>query len=80
MHTYKVVKEPHGWAVRLGDGMCTPFWSKAKAIREAGRLCEALRLHGVAAEVVVEEEPVRTTRVAAAVDSDSTVGARDGWR
>ena len=56
MHTFKVVKEPHGWAVRLGPGMCTPFWSETLAIREAERLCQALRAHGVAAEVIVETE------------------------
>jgi hypothetical protein len=80
MHTFKVVKEPHGWAVRLGEGMCTPFWSRAKAIREAGRLCQALRLHGVSAEViVVEEDPTQTTR-AAALAPGAMVGTRDGWR
>ena len=84
MHTFKVVKEPHGWAVRLGEGMCTPFWSRAKAIREAGRLCQALRLHGVSAEViVVEEDPIRTTKAAtaaAALAPGASAGTRDGWR
>jgi len=58
MHTFKVVKERFGWAVHLGDGMITPFWSQALAIREAGRLCESLRRHGAAAEVVIEEEVI----------------------
>jgi hypothetical protein len=81
MHTFKVVKEPHGWAVRLGDGMCTPFWSRTQAIREANRLCEALRLHGVSAEVVVDEEPTRTTKPAgAAFRSGPPVGMRDARR
>jgi hypothetical protein len=84
MHTFKVVKEPHGWAVRLGEGMCTPFWSRAKAIREAGRLCQALRLHGVSAEViVVEEDPIRTTNAAtaaAALTPGALAGTGDGWR
>ena len=56
MHRFKVVKEPHGWAVRLEPGVCTPFWSKALAIREAERRCRSLRAHGVAAEVVVDVE------------------------
>ena len=55
MHTFKVVKEPCGWAVRLGYGMSTPFWSRAAAIQEANRLCDALRSHGEAAEVVIEQ-------------------------
>ncbi len=56
MQTFKVVKEPHGWAVRLDPGMCTPFWSEALAIRAAERLCRSLRAHGVRAEVVVQGE------------------------
>lgn len=56
MHTFKVVKEPHGWAVRLGCAMSTPFWSRELAVREANNLCNALRGHGVGAEVVVEVE------------------------
>ncbi len=55
MHTFKVVKEPHGWAVRLGGGMSTPFWSRALAIQDANCLCDALRSHGEAAEVVIDE-------------------------
>jgi len=55
MHTFKVVKEPCGWAVRLGHGMSSPFWSRAVAIQEANCLCDALRSHGEAAEVVIEE-------------------------
>lgn len=65
MHTFKVVKEPHGWAVRLDPGMCTPFWSQALAVREAEQLCRSLRAHGVAAEVVVQAE--RPTVAAGAV-------------
>jgi hypothetical protein len=55
MHTFKVVREEYGWAVRLGPAMTTPFWSQAAALREANALCKGLRSHGVAAEVVVEE-------------------------
>ena len=54
MHTFKVVKEPYGWAVRLNSGMVTPFWSWALAVQEANCLCDALRSHGVRAEVVIE--------------------------
>lgn len=57
MQTFRVVKEPHGWAVRVGQGVCTPFWSEALAIREAERLCRSLQAHGVDAEVVCEVEP-----------------------
>lgn len=56
MHRFRVVKERYGWAVRLGDGVCTPYWSRSQAVREANRLCEALRLHGVSADVVVDDE------------------------
>jgi len=55
MHSFRVVREKFGWAVRLGPAMTTPFWSQAAALREANALCEGLRSHGVAAEVVVEE-------------------------
>jgi hypothetical protein len=54
MHTFKVVEESYGWAVRLGDGMTTPFRSRALAIREANCLCQELRNHGEAAEVVIQ--------------------------
>ncbi len=55
MHTFKVVKEPYGWAVCIDHGMSTPFWSRATAIQEADCLCSAIRGHGEAAEVVIEE-------------------------
>lgn len=54
MHTFRVVKESDGWAVRLGDAMTTPFWSRRLAVLEATRLCEALRRHGEAARVVID--------------------------
>ena len=55
MQAFRVVKERHGWAVRLGDVMSTHFWTRAMAISEAQRLCDSLRQHGVAAEVVVDD-------------------------
>lgn len=73
MHTFKVVREEYGWAVRLGPAMTTPFWSQAAALREANALCQGLRSHGVAAEVVVEEsegtEPGAVSRRGTARDS-----------
>jgi hypothetical protein len=62
MQTFKVVKERVGWAVHFGRGMTTPFWSQVLAIREANGLCEALRRHGVAAEVIIEDEVIEATR------------------
>jgi hypothetical protein len=54
MITFKVVKETHGWAVRLGEQMTTPFWSRASAVREASRLAESFGCHGEAAQVIIE--------------------------
>lgn len=54
MITFNVVKETHGWAVRLGEQMSTPFWSRDMAVREANRLAEAIGCHGECTEVIVE--------------------------
>ena len=54
MITFSVVKEQHGWAVRSGACMMTPFWSRDLAIREANCLAEAIRRHGQLTEVVIE--------------------------
>ena len=54
MHTFKVVKESYGWAVRLGAGVSTPFRSRAFAIKEADCLCADLCRHGENAQVVIE--------------------------
>ncbi len=54
MITFKVVKETHGWAVRLGEQMTTPFWSKASAVQEASRLADTLGCHGEYTEVLVD--------------------------
>lgn len=56
MQTFRVVKEQEGWAVRVGRGMSTPFWTQERAIREARQLCASLQTHGVAAEVVIETD------------------------
>ena len=55
MYTFRVVGENKGWAVRVGDGMSTPFRTKDMAIWEAQRLCDELKRHGVGAEVVVQD-------------------------
>ena len=54
MITYNVVKEPYGWAIRMGDHMTTPFWSRDVAIRQANCLADAIRCHGEYVEVVIE--------------------------
>ncbi len=54
MIIFNVVKEQHGWAVRMGQRMTTPFWSKDLAVREANRLADGIRRHGEVTEVIVE--------------------------
>lgn len=54
MITFNVVKEQHGWAVRSGACMMTPFWSRDLAIREANCLADAIRRHGQHTEVIIE--------------------------
>ncbi|WP_293681719.1 hypothetical protein [uncultured Phenylobacterium sp.] len=54
MITFNVVKERHGWAIRLGERMTTPFRSRDLAVREANRLANAIRCHGEHTEVNVE--------------------------
>jgi hypothetical protein len=58
MITFSVVKERYGWAIRLGEGMTTPFRLRELAIREAKCLADAIRRHGEGAEVVVDEGDV----------------------
>lgn len=55
--SFRVVEEPYGWAVRVGDGMMTPFRSKVLAVRHANGFADALRRCGAPVEVVVEERP-----------------------
>jgi hypothetical protein len=54
MVTFNVVKEKHGWSVRVQECMMTPFWSKDSALTEANCLADAIRFHGECAEVIVE--------------------------
>lgn len=55
MISFRVVREPYGWAVRMGQGMMTPFRSRVLAVRHANGFAETLRRHGEAAEVILEE-------------------------
>lgn len=55
MITFTVVKDQHGWAVRSGNQMTTPFSTRNLAICEADRLAAAIRRHGVLIEITVEE-------------------------
>ena len=54
MITFNVIREQHGWTIRMGECMMTPFRSRDAAIREANCLAEAIRSHGVGAEVIIE--------------------------
>ncbi len=55
---FKVVKETYGWAVRLDEGMMSPFWSKSLALQHANSCAEMLRRHGEQVQVIVEDVPV----------------------
>jgi hypothetical protein len=55
MITFRVAREAHGWAVRMGERMTTPFRSRDRAIREAICLARDIRCHGECVEVIVEE-------------------------
>ncbi len=61
MLTFNVVKEPYGWAIRMGDRMSTPYRSRLSAIRDAHGLAEAIRRQGGCTEVVVEGEELGET-------------------
>lgn len=53
--SFRVVKEPYGWAVRTHEGLMTPFQSRRSAIEHASAFVDALRRQGHRAEIVVEE-------------------------
>ena len=57
MICFRVVKEPYGWAVRMGQGMMTPFRFRHHASEHATGFAEALRRRGERAEVVIEGWP-----------------------
>lgn len=54
MITFNVVRDRHGWAIRTGDGVTAPYWSRDMAIQEANCLAEAIRRHGALTEVIIE--------------------------
>ena len=54
MISFNVVKERHGRAIRMGERMTTPFWSRELAIREAYCLTDAIGFQGERTEVNVE--------------------------
>ena len=54
-HTLKVIEAPFGWTVCMGIGMTSPFRTRARAILEAKRICDQLRVHGEIAELIIEE-------------------------
>jgi hypothetical protein len=56
MITFNVVREQHGWAIRVGERKTTPFWSRDLAIREAKSLAEAISRHGERTEVIVDDD------------------------
>lgn len=70
MITFNVVKEQHGWAIRMEERMITPFWSRDLAIREANCLARAIRCHGECAEVFVEDA-VRSEPLTKSTDTRS---------
>jgi len=80
--TFNVVKEQHGWAVRMGGRMTTPFWSRDLAVREANCLAQSIRRHGECTEVIVHEPDFShapTARGAAVVAGRlATLGPLDG--
>ena len=60
MITFNVVKERYGWAVRIGESMSMPFWSRDMAIRQANCLAADILRHGNSAEVIVQDaDPTR---------------------
>jgi hypothetical protein len=53
---FRVVRDKVGWTVCFGDAVTSSFRTRDFAIQEAHRLCEALRMHGLDVQVVVEDE------------------------
>jgi hypothetical protein len=75
MITFTVVKEQHGWAIRMGERMVMPFRSRDLAVREATCLADAIRCHGECTEVIVESaepnEPARGIKGSNSLSGDS---------
>jgi hypothetical protein len=72
MIRFNVVKETHGWAIRMGERMTTPFWSKEQAVRQAKILAEAIGRHGERTEVVIEGAAPEEDRAGAETRSFSS--------
>jgi hypothetical protein len=53
---FRVVKDEGGWTVTFGEAVTSSFRTRHYAIQEALRLCEALRMHGLDVQVMVEDE------------------------
>lgn len=78
MITFYVVKEQHGWAIRMGERMTMPFWSRDMAVREANCLADAIRCHGECTEVMVEgAEPNERAR---GITGSNSLGRPDRTR
>jgi hypothetical protein len=75
---FRVVKEPYGWAVRVGEGMMTPFSSRGPAIEHANGFASALRRSGERVEVVVEEVSFLPARRASPGNLRPSSTTRDG--
>jgi len=80
MVTFNVVRETHGWAVRVGERMTTPFWSRDLAIQEAHGLADAIRCHGAGVTVVIEESRPADARDAAAPANRALPIGPSSWR
>ncbi len=76
MLVFKVARKPYGWAVCMDEAMSTPFRSRDLAVQEANCLCEAIRSHGVLAEVVIEGADPPETAEARDRHSSSLLSAR----
>ena len=61
MITFNVVRETHGWAIKVDGGMKVPFWSRDLAIIEAECLAASINRHGECTQVIVAEDD-RTER------------------
>jgi hypothetical protein len=72
MLTFKVVSQPHGWAIQMDGRMTTPFWSKDVAIREANCLADAIRCHGQPTEVVIQSSALAEHHKLDLVDETSS--------
>lgn len=54
MLTFDVVKEQHGWGIRMDQRMTTHFRSRNAAVHQAHLLAAAIRRHGVRTMVIVD--------------------------